>query len=73
VIILDDDNGVESDVEIEEQSSINRDDNLIFKGLIGKLEINTEVIIVKPNLPIRTCKTSTTYPNLQDTHIITVH
>ncbi|CAF3646322.1 unnamed protein product [Rotaria sp. Silwood1] len=75
VIILDDDDG-ENDTTIDEQSSIDTDeknDSLIFKNLIGKLELNSELIVIKPNLPIRICTTAVAYSNLQDTHIIMVH
>jgi hypothetical protein len=71
VIILDD----ESDIEIDEESNNNvheKDDDSILKDLIGQLEINTEIIVVKPNLLIRICTTAVAYPNLQDTHVIRV-
>jgi hypothetical protein len=57
-------------VEIEEQSSTNIYEKAT--NLIRKLEINTEVIVVKPNLPIRICTTAIPYSNLQDAHIIMV-
>ncbi len=47
MIILDD----ESDIEIDEESNNNvheKDDDSILKDLIGQLEINTEIIVVKP-------------------------
>lgn len=73
VVVVIDDN--ESDIEIEEQSCTTiheKDDPSIVNNLIGKLEINSEVIIVKPNLPIRICTTAVAYFNLQDVHIIMV-
>ncbi|CAF3953972.1 unnamed protein product [Rotaria sordida] len=80
VIILDDDDDddddAENDITIDEQSSTDtdeKDENLILKDLIGKLETNTKLIVVKPNLPIRICTTAVTYSNLQDTHIVMVH
>ncbi|CAF3666050.1 unnamed protein product [Rotaria socialis] len=74
VIVLDDDNA-ENDIKIDKHSItdiIEKYDNLIVNSLIEKLEINTELIIVKPNLPIRICATAKAYSNLQDTHIIMV-
>ena len=71
MIVLDD----ESDIEIDEQSSSStyqKDENTIVQNLIGKIEINAELIVVKPSLPIRICTTSDAYSNLQDTHIIMV-
>ncbi|CAF3641045.1 unnamed protein product [Adineta steineri] len=70
VIIVNDD----SDIEIEEELNITTlNGNFMIKNLIGKLAINTELIVIKPNLPIRKCRTAVDYPKLQDIHIITVH
>ncbi|CAF4165535.1 unnamed protein product, partial [Rotaria magnacalcarata] len=74
VIVLDDDNA-ENDIKLDKHSItdiIEKYDNSIANSLIEKLEINTELIVVKPNLPIRICATAKAYSNLQDTHIIMV-
>ena len=67
MIILDDD---ENDIEIDEQS--NRITHENSDHIIDKLDINTEVIIVKPNIPIRVSTTTVSYSNLQNIHIIKV-
>lgn len=71
MIVLDDEN----DLEVDEQSSTDlyeKEDPSIVNNLIGKIEINTEVIVVKPNLPTRICTTAVAYFNPQDAHIIMV-
>lgn len=68
VIVLDNDDG--SDIEIDEQSNPIIHEN--GDHLIEKLDVNTEVILVKPNLPIQISTTTVAYPNLQDIHIIKV-
>lgn len=68
MILLDDD---ESDIEIEEQINAEHFQSIV-NTLIGKFEINTEILVVKPNLPIRTCTTAVAYYNPQDVHVIMV-
>ena len=70
-IVIDDD----SDIEIDESSSKHlheHDNNLKLKNLISKLDLNTELIHVQSNLPIRICKAAARYLNLPETHIIMV-
>lgn len=67
MILLDD----ESDIEIEEQIN-GKEFQSIVNNLIGKFEINTEILVAKPNLPIRTCTTAVAYYNPQDIHVIMV-
>jgi hypothetical protein len=64
-IILDDD---DSDIEIDEQH-----DHTSLKNLIQKLDIDTELIMVKPNSPIQICTAALNYSNLPETHIIIVN
>jgi hypothetical protein len=69
VIVLDNDDD-NSDIEIDEQlNQITRENS---DHIISKLDVNTEVIIVKPNIPIRVSTTTVSYPNLQNIHIIKV-
>lgn len=71
-----DDYNVENDITNDDQSStdiIDKDDSLTVDNLIEKLEVNTEVIVVKPNLPIRIGRMAKSYSNLQDTHVIMVN
>jgi hypothetical protein len=62
MIIIDDDDDVPKE-----------QDKTILKNLISKLDIDTELIIVQPNSPIRICTSALSYPNLSDTHIIVVN
>ena len=67
IVILDDG----SDIEIEEES-LSKDNQTIVNNLIGKFEINTEVIVVKPYLPVRVCTTAAAYFRPQEAQVIMV-
>ena len=66
----------ESDIEIDEESTIHINEKYqqcAAKYLINKLDLHAEIIIVKPNLPVRVCRTAIPYTNLRDVQIITVN
>ncbi|UJR10001.1 hypothetical protein I4U23_014224 [Adineta vaga] len=72
VIVVDED---ESDIEIDEESTIHINEKYqqcAAKYLINKLDLHAEIIIVKPNLPVRVCRTAIPYTNLRDVQIITI-
>ena len=68
-IVLDNDSGIEiDDLPIE-----NIQERNTLKNLIPKLDVNTELLHVQPNLSTRLCTTALSYPNLPETHIIMVN
>ena len=73
IIVLDDD---DSDIEIDEISSTNmneRQRQYAVKKKMNKLNLHEQIIVVKPNLPVRVCQTAVPYPDLEDIHILTVN
>jgi len=63
VIILDDDS--------ENDQSDNANDSA--STFVNKLDINSEILVVKSNLPVRTCRTALPYANLFDVQILMIH
>ncbi len=59
--------------EIPKTTTHDKEDDTILKSLISKVNIDTELILVKPNSPIRICTSALSYLNLPETHIIMVN
>ncbi|CAF0959126.1 unnamed protein product [Adineta steineri] len=67
LIVLDDDDD-DDDTELHEN-----EEHTTLKTLIPKLDIDTELIHVQPNLPMRICTAGLFYSNLPQTHVIIVN
>ncbi len=73
MIIIDDQDDDESDIKILESTVHQEQDQIILKNLISKIDLDTELIIVQSNSPIRICTSALSYSNLADNHIILVN
>lgn len=56
----------------EISNTIEKQNERFFKSFIVKLPLDTELIVVKANTPIRIGTTALNYPNLPETQIIIV-
>jgi hypothetical protein len=73
MFVLDNDDS-ESDINRPTTFDLYEKDEFLFlSNFIDKLDIHTDIIVVKPYLPIRTCTTVVAYANLSQTHMIKVN
>ena len=73
LIIIDDDD--DDDIEINEHFTTHQaddDDWSSLRKVIRTLDLDTELIEIKPDVPSRICTAALSYVNLLDTHIIIV-